>query len=117
MRSVSVTAPSLTGTLRSARTRTRFAFTSKSSSVRNAATIGPSQRVEIGPEIYGQTPPATSMEPGAECRVCAGAKRGLSMRLGRILAALAALGLAVPAHAEDGTEKGTLSILFENDIF
>ncbi|HEX4862159.1 MAG TPA: lipid A deacylase LpxR family protein, partial [Rhizomicrobium sp.] len=39
------------------------------------------------------------------------------MKIGRILVALAAIGLAVPAHAEDGTEKGTLSILFENDIF
>jgi hypothetical protein len=30
---------------------------------------------------------------------------------------LAVLSLAAPAHAEDAPEKGTLSILFENDLF
>ena len=39
------------------------------------------------------------------------------MKTQAILVAAAALWLAAPAHAADGTEKGTLSILFENDIF
>ncbi|HTT99995.1 MAG TPA: lipid A deacylase LpxR family protein [Rhizomicrobium sp.] len=39
------------------------------------------------------------------------------MKFRAILAATAALWFAAPAHAADGTEKGTLSILFENDIF
>ncbi|HVU20409.1 MAG TPA: lipid A deacylase LpxR family protein, partial [Rhizomicrobium sp.] len=39
------------------------------------------------------------------------------MKFQAILAGVAALWLAAPAHAADGTEKGTLSILFENDIF
>jgi len=39
------------------------------------------------------------------------------MNFTAILAASAALCFAAPAHAADGTEKGTLSVLFENDIF
>ena len=39
------------------------------------------------------------------------------MKFGLFLTALAVLGLAAPAHAADRTEKGTLSLLFENDLF
>lgn len=39
------------------------------------------------------------------------------MKFGLFLTALAVLGLAAPAHAADGSEKGTLSLLFENDLF
>ena len=39
------------------------------------------------------------------------------MKITQLLLGVAALALATPALAEDGTEKGTLSILFENDIF
>ena len=39
------------------------------------------------------------------------------MKFGLFLTALAVLGLTAPAHAADWTEKGTLSLLFENDLF
>lgn len=39
------------------------------------------------------------------------------MKFGLFLTALAVLGLAAPAHAADGSDKGTLSLLFENDLF
>jgi hypothetical protein len=39
------------------------------------------------------------------------------MKIRAILAAMAVLCVAAPARAADGTEKGTLSILFENDLF
>ena len=39
------------------------------------------------------------------------------MKFGLFLTALAVLGLAAPAHSADGSEKGTLSLLFENDLF
>jgi lipid A 3-O-deacylase len=39
------------------------------------------------------------------------------VKIRHLLLGIAALALATPALAADGTEKGTLSILFENDIF
>jgi len=44
-------------------------------------------------------------------------KRGIPLKIQAILGALAILCLAAPAVAADAPEKGTLTILFENDIF